>query len=105
MQYSHENIHCGISSVALSVSGRYIFAGYDDFNCNVWDSLKGDKVFTLQGHENRVSCLEVSNNGMALCTGSWDSFLSVSTCSFVFLLLVQVFNLIFISSLDMGIEK
>ena len=25
------------------------------------------------GHENRVSCLGVSNDGISLCTGSWDS--------------------------------
>jgi len=77
MQYTHENILCGITSVAFSISGRYLFAGYDDFNCNVWDTLKGDKVFTLQGHDNRVSCLGVSSDGMALCTGSWDSLLRI----------------------------
>ena len=32
----------------------------------------------LTGHENRVSCLGVSVDGMALCTGSWDSTLRVS---------------------------
>jgi len=77
MQYTHDNILCGITSVAFSISGRYLFAGYDDFNCHVWDTLKGDRVGTLQGHENRVSCLGVSPDGMALCTGSWDSLLKV----------------------------
>lgn len=32
---------------------------------------------TLSGHENRVSCLGVSSDGMAMCTGSWDSTLKV----------------------------
>jgi len=77
MLYTHDNILCGITSVAFSSSGRYLFAGYDDFNCNVWDSLKGERVFTLQGHDNRVSCLGVSADGMALCTGSWDTLLRV----------------------------
>ena len=77
MQYTHDNILCGITSVAFSISGRYLFAGYDDFNCNVWDTLKGERVFTLQGHDNRVSCLGVSSDGMALCSGSWDSLLRV----------------------------
>eukprot|EP01137_Pigoraptor_chileana_P013643 Opistho-2@67382 len=76
-QYSSENILCGITSVAFSVSGRLLFAGYDDFNCNVWDTLKGPRVGVLTGHENRVSCLGVSGDGMALCTGSWDSMLKV----------------------------
>jgi len=77
MVYTHDNILCGITSVAFSISGRYLFAGYDDFNCNVWDTLKGERVFTLQGHDNRVSCLGVSSDGMALCTGSWDSLLKI----------------------------
>ena len=28
---------------------------------------------SLVGHDNRVSCLGVSNDGISLCTGSWDS--------------------------------
>lgn len=77
MKYTHDSILCGITSVGFSISGRYFFAGYDDFNCNVWDTLKGERVFTLQGHDNRVSCLGVSSDGMALCTGSWDSLLRI----------------------------
>ena len=77
-QYTHDNILCGITSVAFSISGRLLFAGYDDFNCNVWDTLKGERVGVLAAHENRVSCLGVSVDGMALCTGSWDSLLKVS---------------------------
>lgn len=42
----------------------------------VWDVLRGDRVGSLNGHENRVSCLGVSNDGMSLCTGSWDSTVS-----------------------------
>ncbi|KAJ3043209.1 guanine nucleotide-binding protein subunit beta 1 [Rhizophlyctis rosea] len=76
-QYTHDNILCGITSVAFSISGRLLFAGYDDFNCNVWDTLKGERVGVLAAHENRVSCLGVSSDGMALCTGSWDSLLKV----------------------------
>jgi len=64
-------------SVAFSVSGRLLFAGYDDFNCNVWDTLKGERVGVLAAHENRVSCLGVSSDGNALCTGSWDSLLKI----------------------------
>ena len=77
MQYTHDKILCGITSVAHSVSGRFLFAGYDDFNCYVWDTLTGKQVGVLAGHDNRVSCLGVSNDGMALCTGSWDSFLKL----------------------------
>ncbi|KAI1242179.1 hypothetical protein IHE44_0005696 [Lamprotornis superbus] len=44
IMYSHETIICGITSIALSRSGRLVFAGYDDFNCNIWDSLKAERV-------------------------------------------------------------
>lgn len=80
--YVHNNILCGITSVGFSASGRLLFAGYDDYNCNVWDVLKGERVGVLAGHENRVSCLGVSADGAALCTGSWDSLLKVS-CFYV----------------------
>lgn len=42
--YSHDNIICGITSVAFSKSGRLLLAGYDDFNCNVWDSMKSERA-------------------------------------------------------------
>ena len=44
MIYSHDNIICGITSVSFSESGRLLLAGYDDFNCNVWDTLKADRA-------------------------------------------------------------
>lgn len=112
--YSHDNIICGITSVAFSKSGRLLLAGYDDFNCNVWDTMKAERAGEyndgddagrerirgerdwernvicnistcplrllagiLAGHDNRVSCLGVTENGMAVATGSWDSFLRV----------------------------
>jgi hypothetical protein len=31
----NDSILCGITSVATSVSGRLLFAGYDDFECKV----------------------------------------------------------------------
>lgn len=42
--YSHDNIICGITSVAFSKSGRLLLAGYDDFNCNVWDTMKAERA-------------------------------------------------------------
>jgi len=75
--YSNDNLIAGITSVAFSVSGRIVFAGYDDFNCVAWDVLRGEHAATLAGHDNRVSCLGVSADGMALCTGSWDTVLKV----------------------------
>ncbi|CAB1454122.1 unnamed protein product [Pleuronectes platessa] len=44
MNYQDSSLNAGVTSVALSNSGRLVFAGYDDFNCHIWDSLKGEKV-------------------------------------------------------------
>ena len=49
---------------------------FDTDALQVWDVLRGDRVGSLSGHENRVSCLGVSNDAMSLCTGSWDSTVS-----------------------------
>eukprot|EP01123_Difflugia_compressa_P000199 TRINITY_DN102_c0_g2_i2.p1 TRINITY_DN102_c0_g2~~TRINITY_DN102_c0_g2_i2.p1 ORF type:complete len:348 (-),score=73.69 TRINITY_DN102_c0_g2_i2:223-1266(-) len=67
----------GVTSVDFSLSGRYLFAGYDDYSCIVWDTLSGEKLHTLQGHENRLSTLGVNVDGTALCTGGWDNLLRV----------------------------
>jgi WD40 repeat protein len=48
-----------------------------DKKSQVWDVLRGERVGTLQGHDNRVSCLGVSNDALSLCTGSWDSMVSI----------------------------
>lgn len=39
VNHQSESILCGITSVATSVSGRLLFAGYDDFECKVRTSL------------------------------------------------------------------
>ncbi|XP_069766326.1 guanine nucleotide-binding protein G(I)/G(S)/G(T) subunit beta-3-like isoform X2 [Narcine bancroftii] len=74
---SSDAVLCGVTSLAFSRSGRLLLAGYDDFNCNVWDTLTGQRCGVLSGHDNRVSCLGVPENGMAMATGSWDSFLKI----------------------------
>ncbi|GAB0194103.1 unconventional myosin-Vc [Grus japonensis] len=75
--YSKESIIFGASSVDFSLSGRLLFAGYNDYTINVWDVLKGSRVSILFGHENRVSTLRVSPDGTAFCSGSWDHTLRI----------------------------
>ncbi|KAI8060524.1 G protein complex beta subunit SfaD [Gongronella butleri] len=75
--YTDNAVLCGITSVDFSSSGRLLFAGYDDYNCIVWDTLKGKRIDTISVHDNRVSCLGVSSDGRALCTGSWDATLRI----------------------------
>eukprot|EP00636_Phaeomonas_parva_P015323 CAMPEP_0118856406 /NCGR_PEP_ID=MMETSP1163-20130328/3888_1 /TAXON_ID=124430 /ORGANISM="Phaeomonas parva, Strain CCMP2877" /LENGTH=352 /DNA_ID=CAMNT_0006789499 /DNA_START=296 /DNA_END=1354 /DNA_ORIENTATION=- len=81
-RFDNERFVHGITSVAFSSSGRLLFAGHDDFMCNAWDTVKtydemDDAFMRLAGHENRVSCLGVAPDGMAVCTGSWDTFLRI----------------------------
>ncbi|KAI8991961.1 WD40-repeat-containing domain protein [Mycotypha africana] len=75
--FTHGQVFSGVTSVAFSISGRLLFGGYDDYHCHVWDTLRGERVAVLSGHENRVSCLGISTDGRALCTGSWDNLLKI----------------------------
>ncbi|CAC5406518.1 guanine nucleotide-binding protein subunit beta-5-like [Mytilus californianus] len=75
--YQKESLIFGCNSVDFSVSGRLLFGGYNDYTVNIWDVLKGNRVSILYAHENRVSCLGVSPDGTALCTGSWDYTLKI----------------------------
>ncbi|MDA7464593.1 WD40 repeat domain-containing protein [Candidatus Poseidonia alphae] len=79
VEFRSPDIMCGLTSVAFSLSGRLLFAGYDDYNCNAWDLLGSTdrQAFQLQGHDNRVSCLGVSPDGDSICTGSWDTTLRI----------------------------
>jgi len=76
-KFSSDKILCGITSIAFSKTGKCLFAGYDDYNTYVWDTLLGTQIEQLAGHENRVSCLGVSEDGKALATGSWDTLLKI----------------------------
>ena len=69
----------GFTSIAFGKSGRLIFCGRSDAKVLAYDVLggKATPAFTLQGHESHVSCLGVSPNGEALCTGSWDESIKV----------------------------
>ena len=77
MMYFHESSAVPSTSVSISKSGRLLVAGYDDFNSNIWDVLKGERAGALAGHDNRVSCLGITPDGMAIGTGSWDASLRV----------------------------
>ncbi|KAB7502326.1 Guanine nucleotide-binding protein subunit beta-5 [Armadillidium nasatum] len=70
--YTKESVIFGVNSVDFSVSGRLLFAGYNDYTVNIWDTLKGVRLTILYGHENRVSCLKMAPDGTAISTGSWD---------------------------------
>lgn len=87
-KYHTADVISGVTSVAVSKSGRLIFAGYEDNTCFSWDTLcSGENVPLHQrrpyclggsdGHEMRVSCIDVNSNGQAVATGSWDTLVKV----------------------------
>ncbi|KAJ6395863.1 hypothetical protein OIU77_021007 [Salix suchowensis] len=70
-----------VTSIAFSISGRLLFAGYSNGDCYVWDTLLAEVVLNLgsvqNSHEGRISCLGLSADGSALCTGSSDTNLKI----------------------------
>ena len=69
--------------------GRILLGAYNDYLIHGWDVLKGKKVVSLFGHENRASCLQVSPDGNCFITGSWDQTLRVS---FPNIILLKIIN-------------
>jgi len=76
-KYTKESILFGVNAVDFSTSGRILFAGYNDYAVNMWDTLKSHRIAMLYGHENRVSSLKISPDGTAIATGSWDYSLKI----------------------------
>lgn len=75
--YSSPDIMSPITSVAFSKSGRIFIAGCDDANAYVWDTLRGERYAVLSGHESRISAVDVSCDGNAIYTASWDNTIKV----------------------------
>ncbi|KAI0980332.1 hypothetical protein GJ496_010747 [Pomphorhynchus laevis] len=66
-----------VTSVDFSSSGRLLFCGCDNFDCAVFDTLTGQLVSLLHGHENRIQYISVHRQGRALATASWDSTIRI----------------------------
>lgn len=73
----------GVSSLDFSGSGRLMYSCYTDFGCVVWDVLKGEIVGKLEGHSNRESGVRASPDGLAVCTGSWDSTMKIWSPAYI----------------------
>jgi guanine nucleotide-binding protein G(I)/G(S)/G(T) subunit beta-1 len=80
-QQHSDNEMAHVTSIAFSISGRLLIAGYTNGDCYVWDTLLAKVVLNLgslqNSHEGRISCLGLSADGSALCTGSWDTNLKI----------------------------
>ena len=76
--YHSPKLLCGVTSVALSKSSKFLYAGYDLQDFWVWDvQLGAPSQVVEKSHENRVACLAVSPNGHGLASGSWDYALKI----------------------------
>jgi len=89
-KFSDEKVPVPVTSIAFTQSGRMLWAGYDDHMLHVWDTVRPRRVAgghnsnatnlvskLMSAHETRVSCLGISKNGQAVCSGSWDTFLKI----------------------------
>ena len=55
-----------------------VLVSYSDiFRLVLVEIISFVQIGVLAGHDNRVSCLGVTEDGMAVATGSWDSFLRI----------------------------
>ncbi|GFP82413.1 guanine nucleotide-binding protein subunit beta [Phtheirospermum japonicum] len=80
-QRSNDNEARHVTSIAFSILGRLLFAGYTNGDCYVWDTLLAQVVLNLgslqNSHDDSISCLGLSADGSTLCTGSWDTNLKI----------------------------
>eukprot|EP00058_Branchiostoma_floridae_P016036 XP_002601524.1 hypothetical protein BRAFLDRAFT_230572 [Branchiostoma floridae] len=79
--YTKDCMIFAATCVDISKSGKLMFAGYNDYTVNVWDVLKCVRVGRIYAHDNKVTCLQRSPDGTAVCSGSWDTTLKVNSCS------------------------
>lgn len=70
--YEPPQKNTGFTSCALSTSGRYLLCSGIEGNIHAWDTVKVSHNAILQGHENRITCIGLSPNGMCLASTSWD---------------------------------
>ncbi|CCE64020.1 hypothetical protein TPHA_0G01840 [Tetrapisispora phaffii CBS 4417] len=67
----------GILDLDFSYSGRLMYACYPDVGVIAWDILKAEIIGKLEGHSNRITKIRTSPDGLAVCTGSWDTTMKI----------------------------
>lgn len=75
--YKKPSIIFGASALDFSKSGRILFGGYDDCSIRAWDVLKGTHLTLWLSHHERVSHIQMSPDGTALGSCSWDGTMRI----------------------------
>jgi len=75
--YQSDRILCGVTSVDVSNTGKYVFAAYDEGVVRVWDTLRGEILENLPHEQSRCSTVRVAPNGQAVISATWDNLLRI----------------------------
>ncbi len=62
-----------VTAVALAEAGNEIYSGGIDNDIKIWDARKQEVVYTLKGHTDTVTSLQISPDSQALLSNSHDS--------------------------------
>ena len=62
-----------VTAVALAEAGNEIYSGGIDNDIKVWDARKQEVIYSLKGHMDTVSSLEISPDSQILLSNSHDS--------------------------------
>lgn len=62
-----------ITAVAMGETGNEVYSGGIDNDIKVWDLRKKAIVYTLRGHQDTVTSLNISPDGQTLLSNSMDS--------------------------------
>ena len=69
-----------VMDLHFSKSGYYVFACYDDNPWGLgWNTMTGEKQFSLPHDDHRVTSLQVTPDGYQIVTGCWDKFVRLWT--------------------------
>jgi len=77
MTYKSNAVKSPASNLVFSLSGRLLFAGYEDSEIRLWDTLKGAFVGILRGHTSNISGLSVTPDGKGLASSSFDTTIRI----------------------------
>lgn len=70
---NHIETEYPVTAVCLSEAGNEIYSGGIDNSVKVWDARKMENIYSMTGHSDTITSLEVSPDGQSLLSNSQDS--------------------------------